>query len=140
MPCSDHGSDALLWASGEGDSELDLVRELLGLTGGAGIDRESARGETALTVACARRVNGIMFPYGPVKGRLLVMPIPKRRDPPRNGHVLFSHRRVAFFPVTTAPLAAKQGASANHPDLGEDRARRCESRDAVGENASDRGH
>lgn len=69
----------------------------------------------------------------------LAMPIPKRRDPPRNGRVLFSHRRVAFFSVATAPLAAKQGAPANHPDLGEDRASRRESRDAVGENASDRG-
>lgn len=57
MPCSDHGSDALIWAAGRGDSELPLVEELLELTGGAGVDRETTMGDTALTIASARRVD-----------------------------------------------------------------------------------
>ncbi|CAM9257041.1 unnamed protein product, partial [Chrysoparadoxa australica] len=51
--CSDHGSNMLLWAATHED-ESELVSEVIRLTGGKGIDAESALGDTALTVACAR--------------------------------------------------------------------------------------
>ena len=53
--CSDHGSDALMWAAGKGDSEHVLLEELLALTGGAGIDRETHLGDNALTIASSRQ-------------------------------------------------------------------------------------
>lgn len=56
VPCADHGSDALIWAAGKGDDEHLLLEELLDLTGGAGVNRESYHGDTALTIACARQV------------------------------------------------------------------------------------
>lgn len=57
MACSDHGSDALMWAAGKGDSEHALLEELLSLSGGASVNRESYHGDTALTIACSRRGN-----------------------------------------------------------------------------------
>lgn len=57
MPCSDHGSDALMWAAGNGPSEESLLNEIIKLTGGAEIDRESHLGDTALTIACSRQEN-----------------------------------------------------------------------------------
>lgn len=54
IPCSEHGSDALMWAAGKGDVECPLLEELLTITGGAKINRESHLGDTALTIACAR--------------------------------------------------------------------------------------
>lgn len=56
VSCADHGSDALIWAAGKGDDEHLLLEELLNLTGGAGVNRESHHGDTALTIACARQV------------------------------------------------------------------------------------
>lgn len=55
MGCSDHGSDALIWAAGRGDSEHALLEELIMLSGGASINRECHQGDTALTIACSRR-------------------------------------------------------------------------------------
>lgn len=46
-----------MWAASKGDAEKALLTELLDLTGGAGIDRESTLGDTALTIACARQVD-----------------------------------------------------------------------------------
>lgn len=54
VSCSDHGSDALMWAAGRGDSEHALLEELIKLSGGACINRESHHGDTALTMACSR--------------------------------------------------------------------------------------
>lgn len=54
MACSDHGSDALIWAAGRGDSEHVLLEELITLSGGASINRECHQGDTALTIACSR--------------------------------------------------------------------------------------
>lgn len=53
--CSDHGSDALMWAAGKGNSEQVLLEELLALTGGAGINRETHLGDNALTIASSRQ-------------------------------------------------------------------------------------
>lgn len=66
VPCSDHGSDALMWAAGRGHSESELLEELIKLTGGAGIDRENHLGGTALTIACSRRETGSMCGWGDV--------------------------------------------------------------------------
>ena len=55
MACSDHGSDALIWAAGRGDSEHALLDELIMLSRGASINRECHQGDTALTIACSRR-------------------------------------------------------------------------------------
>lgn len=54
VACSDHGSDALMWAASRGDSEHTLLQELIRLSGGASINRESHHGDTALTMACSR--------------------------------------------------------------------------------------
>lgn len=54
VACSDHGSDALMWAAGRGDSEIPLLKELITLSGGGSINRESHHGDTALTMACSR--------------------------------------------------------------------------------------
>lgn len=55
MACSDHGSDALIWAAGRGDSEHALLDELITLSRGASSNRECHQGDTALTMACSRR-------------------------------------------------------------------------------------
>ena len=55
MACSDHGSDAMMWATGKGTSEQVLLEELIKLSGSASINRESHHGDTALTIACSRR-------------------------------------------------------------------------------------
>ncbi|CAM9420486.1 unnamed protein product [Ectocarpus fasciculatus] len=55
VACSDHGSDALMWAAGKGDSEHALLEELISLSGGVSVNRESYQGDTALTIACSRR-------------------------------------------------------------------------------------
>lgn len=55
VSCSDHGSDALMWAADRGDPERALLSELITLTGGAGINRETHLGDTALTIACSRQ-------------------------------------------------------------------------------------
>lgn len=55
VACSDHGSDALVWAAGRGYSEHALLEELILLSGGASINRECHQGDTALTIACSRR-------------------------------------------------------------------------------------
>lgn len=54
VACSNHGSDALMWAAGRGDSEIPLLKELIALSRGASINRESHHGDTALTMACSR--------------------------------------------------------------------------------------
>lgn len=78
MACSDHGSDALIWAAGRGDSEHALLDELITLSRGAFINRECHQGNTALTMACSRRENklvcvcwgvgeGVEFPVDPYR-------------------------------------------------------------------------
>ena len=57
VACSDHGSDALIWAAGRGDSEHALLDELITLSRGASSNRECHQGDTALTMACSRREN-----------------------------------------------------------------------------------
>ena len=52
--CSDHGSTPLMWAAGEGDSELALLQELIKVTDGNGINHESHQGDTAMTIASSR--------------------------------------------------------------------------------------
>lgn len=64
MACSDHGSDALMWAAGRGDSEHALLEELITLSGGASINHECRQGDTALTIACSRREKNQLHVFG----------------------------------------------------------------------------